>query len=120
MVTDIVESSWPATGEGAAPQGRSPMIQMSPLVLAAANALREFLFQRVYAAVSQGEEARRARGVVRCLYEHYTAHPGDIPRGEYVRQSDSSERMALDYVSGMTDGFAFRTAEALGYTLGKG
>jgi len=111
LVCDIVEMSWWASGE-IEPAGER-RIAMSDTVLEAANALREFMFQRVYLWEGRQEEAENAKAVVRALFEHYTAHPSEI-RSDFVIASDPSWRQVADYVSGMTDGFALREANRLG------
>jgi len=110
LVTDIVEHSWAATGEGEAP----PEIGMSEEVLAAANTLREFMFQRVYLWEGRRHEAERAQQVVRFLFQYYLAHPQEI-ESDFVIASDPPWRQAADYVAGMTDGFALSAAERLGH-----
>lgn len=112
LVSDIVEASWAATGEVPAPEG-GPRIQMSERGRAAANVLREFMFQRVYLLESRQEEAEQAKHVVRRLYRHFLEHPEEI-RSEFVIASDPPWRRAADYVAGMTDGFALATAARLG------
>jgi dGTPase len=60
LVLDIVNHSWAATGEtGAAPS--EVRIGLSPTAQAAANNLREFLFQRVYLPDRRARRRRRAR-----------------------------------------------------------
>jgi dGTPase len=92
---------------------------MSEPVSAAANVLREFMFQRVYLWEGRREEAERAKEVVSVIYRHYEANPDDIQSG-FVIPEDPPWRRAADYVSGMTDGFALATAERLqsGITAG--
>jgi dGTPase len=111
LVTDIVAYSWPATGEG---EG-TPRIGMSEGVLAAANVLREFMFQRVYLWEGRREEAERAKRVVRFLFQYYLSRPDEIESG-FVISSDPPWRRAADYVAGMTDGFALAAAERLGHS----
>ena len=112
LVSDIVATSWAATGEGDATEG-GPHITMSEPVHAAANVLREFMFHRVYLLEERQEEAERAKHIVRQLYNHFAAHPGDI-RSEIVIETDPPWRRAADYVAGMTDRFALDTAARLG------
>lgn len=116
LVTDIVEHSWAASGDPStrSGQGGPPEIGMSDEVLAAANALREFMFQRVYLWEGRREEAERAKQVVRFLFRHYLAHPQEI-ESDFVIASDAAWRRAADYVAGMTDGFALAAAERLGH-----
>ncbi len=116
VVTDVVEHSWAASGEESLEPGQEPVITMGEPVRNAANLLRNFLFEKVYHASGASEEASKAREAVRALYRHFTEHPEEIPR-EYHRKGESVERRAVDYISGMTDRFALRTAEELDLIL---
>ncbi len=109
MVCDIIEHSWAATGhEGA---GR-PTIGMSPQILEATNTLREFLFDRVYNVHSAQTETEKAREVIRLLYDYFNKHADKLPP-EYSIHSDTIERKVVDYIAGMTDQYALRTAEEM-------
>ncbi|MCC6958880.1 MAG: deoxyguanosinetriphosphate triphosphohydrolase [Dehalococcoidia bacterium] len=110
LISDIVEASWDATGAGP-----NPAIRFSPRVHAAANELREFMFQRVYLYDQTREEAERGKRIVIFLFRHFAAHPESISR-DYSLPGDPIERRAADYVSGMTDRFALRIARELGCT----
>jgi dGTPase len=113
LVCDVIEHSWIATGELGTGTPRSEIrIGMSPAVSAAANILREFMFQRVYLWEGRREEAEQAKEVVRLIYRHYLEHPGEI-RSDFVIASDPPWRRVADYVAGMTDGFALQTARDL-------
>jgi len=90
-----------------------PQITMSEPVHAAANVLREFMFQRVYLLEERQEEAEQAKHIVRQLYAHFAEHPDEI-RSEFVIESDPAWRRAADYVAGMTDRYALDTAARLG------
>jgi dGTPase len=145
LVSDIVASSWAATGEGSSELNQTnsptpntkpmpaseknpesnqtpylpdsaqsnPRITMSEPVHAAANVLREFMFQRVYLLESRQEEAEIAKQTVRQLYAYFAEHPDEI-RSEFVIESDPAWRRAADYVAGMTDRYALDTATRLG------
>jgi len=119
MARDIVGASWAASGDGRSEGGARPFIEMGAAVSAAANRLREFLFQRVYEPTSAGEQADRAREIIALLYGHFRDHPAGIP-DEYRLRGEEPGRMALDYVSGMTDGYALRVAEGLRPGVTKG
>ena len=109
-VSGVIATSQPDTGVdvyvgiGGAPEG----------VLAAANVLREFMFQRVYLWEGRREEAEQAKQVVRYLFRHYLSRPEEID-SDFVIASDPPWRRVADYVAGMTDGFALSTAERLGH-----
>lgn len=110
MVSDVVLSSWSATG---LERGKEPLITMSREVLTATEELREFLFQKVYNICGRSEEAKRGRKVIASLYNHFLQNKQDLPP-EYNRRGEELERKILDYIAGMTDRFALRLAEEKG------
>jgi dGTPase len=117
LVSDIIQHSWAATGDP--DTGAQPVISMSERVLAAANVLREFMFQRVYLWEGRREESERAKQVVRFLYGYYIDRPEEI-ESDFVIAADPPWRRVADYVAGMTDGFALTEAERLGHRVGVG
>jgi dGTPase len=66
--------------------------------------LRAFLFERVYLGAAR-DEAEKAAGILPALCAYYRAHPGELPASTVERDLD---QRIIDYVSGMTDAFAFR------------
>ena len=112
LVCDIIDASWLASSAVAA-EG-PPCIAMSEDVGAAANELRDFMFENVYLWEGAQAEGRRARQVVHFLFEYYVAHPGQIV-SDFVLPGDPPERRAADYIAGMTDRFATSTADRLGF-----
>ncbi len=120
LVCDIIEHSWIATGElGTDVPPADIRIGMSDPVAAAANALREFMFQRVYLWEGRHEEAEQAKKVVALLYSHYVNHPDEV-HSDFVIPSDPHWRRAADYVAGMTDVFALAGAARLRNASGTG
>ena len=115
MVSDVIVCSWSATGDSPA---EPHTINMSHRILEATNALRDFLFDRVYNVRSAQEESEKAREVVRLLYQYFTGHEDKLP-AEYRRGSDEAERRVVDYIAGMTDHYALRMAEELSLTKSK-
>ena len=99
LVHDLVEHSDEA---GDIVQGET--------VGAAMAELRAFMFERVYLGPEATREHEKIRRVVRSLFDHYCAHPqeipGSIPPGELPRR-------VTDYLAGMTDRFCIRTFESL-------
>jgi len=89
-----------------------PVIGLSPRVREAAEALREFLFERVYDQLAELEEARRAKEAVRLLYSHYLHHPEALPP-EYLIRDEPLATRVVDYIAGMTDPFALRLAQEI-------
>jgi len=109
MVCDIIECSWAVRGDTII---ASPAISMSPTILEATNDLREFLFARVYNLCSNLEEAEKAREIIRLLYKYFNEHEDRLPP-EHRFYSDSTEQRVVDYIAGMTDQYALRTAREL-------
>ncbi|MDQ8046089.1 MAG: deoxyguanosinetriphosphate triphosphohydrolase [Solirubrobacteraceae bacterium] len=73
----------------------------------AMDALRRFMFERVYLGDTARQEHARIEAVLRGLLEHYLATPDDLPSA-WACQTTLTERI-VDWVAGMTDGFAVRT-----------
>lgn len=111
LITSVVRASWAATGEGS--NGVRPAIAMTADVAAAANELREFMFQRVYLAGRPRAEAERGKRIVIFLFRYFATHPERIASG-YAPPGDPPARRAADFISGMTDRYAIRLAAALG------
>jgi dGTPase len=89
LVHDLVETS-----------AREGDIRQSEEIGRAMLALRSFMFDRVYLAEDAKPKQRRARTVVRRIFDHLVAE-GRTPE------------QATDYVAGMTDRFALAYADEL-------
>jgi len=111
LVCDIIDSSWAASGTVETKD--KPVIEMSTEVLQAANELRNFLFDKVYKVCASNEETDRARVTVGLLYRYYKQNPDKMPK-DYRTAEDSVTRKVVDYIAGMTDQYAFRTADKIG------
>jgi dGTPase len=109
LVRDIINCSWSVSGNG---NLTNATIGMSPEVLEATNMLRQFLFDKVYYPSLAGEDAVRARRVLRLLYSHFLEHEDRLPR-EFTSLPDNRERKVIDYIAGMTDQYALRLAEEI-------
>jgi dGTPase len=101
LVRDIVRTS-----------AEAPEIGMSEPVAGALDALRSFMFQRVYLREEAHEEQEKAIGVIRDLFAHYLDHPEEIP-AEYRAAPGDAQSRVVDYIAGMTDRYALRTYERL-------
>jgi dGTPase len=99
LVHDLVEHSEPA---GDIVQGE--------LVGGAMDELRTFMFDRVYLGPEATREHAKIHLVVRSLFNHYCAHPEEIPESI---PAGALERRVTDYVAGMTDRFCIAAFEAL-------
>jgi dGTPase len=103
MVCDVISTS-----------GDLQSIRMSDRVLAASNALREWMFTRVYTNVEVKSEDGRAEMMLTQLYRHFEQHPEQMP--ELYRENTRNESLhqrITDYIAGMTDRFAIAIFERL-------
>lgn len=78
-------------------------------VQGAFDILHDFMFDRVYTnPVCKGEESK-AIDMIQRLYEFFVRHPDELPN-EYIAIAwrDGAERAAVDYIAGMTDGYALK------------
>jgi dGTPase len=87
-------------------------VEMVPEIGDAMDALRRFLFERVYLAPSLGPDRDRAERIIHELFMHYHDRPDDLPSEMRDVPGDVPTRVA-DFVAGMTDGYAIRTHAAI-------
>lgn len=89
-------------------------IEMEEPVKKATLSLREFLFENVYKnPVAKGEEGK-TMGIIENLYKYFTANPKAMPLEFYESSLDEGiDRAVVDYIAGMTDGYAVKTYQAL-------
>jgi dGTPase len=78
----------------------------------AMDALRSFMFDRVYLGEVARREHVKIEGVIRALVDHYAALPGGPPDGGGAPGADLPQRIT-DYIAGMTDRYCIRVFEAL-------
>ncbi|MBQ8080543.1 MAG: deoxyguanosinetriphosphate triphosphohydrolase [Clostridia bacterium] len=98
MIGDIVRES----------RGQ-PFVRMSAQIQAATDALRDFMFEKVYRDGWRRQEEEKCDRLVTALFHYFIDHPGEMPM-EYVQVSylDGTERAVTDFISGMTDRYAVR------------
>jgi len=87
-----------------------PVVAFSPDFAAADRAIKDFLFPRMYRHTRIMRIMRDAEAVVRDLFAHYVAKPGDLP-AEWRHDLDPGDATALarrvaDFIAGMTDRYA--------------
>ena len=109
MVEDLIAHSQDA-----------PRLAMSPEVLQATDALKNFLMERLYQAAWNQREAGKAQHIVETLFEVYMQDDAACEQICPQPPADQRERARLvcDYVAGMTDRFA--REKFLGFTLPSG
>ncbi|MCL6551795.1 MAG: deoxyguanosinetriphosphate triphosphohydrolase [Firmicutes bacterium] len=103
IVRDVVATS-----------AHAAVVDLSPPVRQALNALKDFLAARVYRAAAALQEAGRAQRLLGWLFQHYTAHPDALPFEAQAAAADEPlARVVCDFLAGMTDRYAIRTFTAL-------
>jgi len=117
MVADVIDTSRAALAEAAPPDAAAvrnlgrPVIRFSAPVRADLQAIREFLFARMYRAPSVVAMREEVTRVVEELFPFYMARPEHLPdrwQAEVARARGETAlaRLVSDYISGMTDRFA--------------
>jgi dGTPase len=92
----------------------APVIRFSPALWTDLQAIRRFLFHRMYRAPSVNEMRARVHRVVSDLFPVYMAAPHHLPeewRPDVARAADETAlaRLVADYIAGMTDRFALQS-----------
>jgi dGTPase len=87
-----------------------PVIAFSPAMAEAEKGIKGFLFPHMYRHERVMHVMSDAAGVVRDLFGHYVAHPGDMPDEWHLHlPPGDDEALTLrvgDFIAGMTDRFA--------------
>lgn len=96
LVNDLVNSS-----------DRSGAIGLTPSVHEAMQALRDFMFERIYKGPEVAAEQRAARHVLGNLFDYFSSSPEEMA-GDYRDRDDPIDIQVADYISGMTDRYAIK------------
>jgi len=99
-------------GDAVASSEDRPDVALSEEVGNALDALRDFMFERVYLRAEAHEEQEKAISLVRALFSYYVRHPDQIPP-EYGRAPGDTATRVADYIAGMTDRYALRDYERI-------
>ena len=88
-------------------------LRMSEKMSETAYMLRDFLYARVYESPVILNEFKKAKKILKDLYEYYLEHIEEvftaIPAGEKINK----HRMVCDFIAGMTDRFALMTYDRI-------
>jgi dGTPase len=101
MVRDVIDATLRCDYEA---------IMMSAEVLDALEELRTFMFQNLYLTPTVRDEFEKAQQMLTRLFEHVVAHPDEFLD---MKSTDSVERLAVDFIAGMTDRYAISLYERL-------
>lgn len=101
MVQDLIQESY-----------NKPYIRMSKDVQAATDLLRTYLFNNVYIGSKAKTEEKKAIRLLQELYRYYSKNREEIP-AEFRKEGEEDNKVALDYIAGMTDRYAIATYQNL-------
>ena len=104
MVRDVIDSTLACDYEA---------ISMSAEALGALEELRTFMFQNMYLTPAVRNEFVKAQRTLTALFEHVTTHPDDFLNMDNKESDESVERLAIDFIAGMTDRYAINLYERL-------
>ncbi len=101
MVRDVIDSTLACGYES---------VSMSAEVLGALEELRTYMFQNMYLTPAVRNEFVKAQRTLTALFEHVTANPGEFLSSV---SEEPVERLAIDFIAGMTDRYAINLYERL-------
>lgn len=95
LLTDLIHNST---------DGR---LRMSDEMQETFDFFHKYMYSDIYTNPTAKGEESKVDGIISMLYEYYTKHPEKLEQefAEIVER-DGVERAAVDYISGMTDGYA--------------
>ena len=94
MVRDVVNATLACDYEA---------ISMTPEVQGALEELRKYMFENMYLTPTVRGEFEKAQKILTALFEYVTTHPGEFLD---TGSSEPVERLAIDFIAGMTDRYA--------------
>ena len=85
-----------------------PHIRMSERMYTALRDLRDYLFANVYENKMVNAELVKAQRIIEELYNYFISHPDEFYERYSMTycQTEDLTRAVVDYISGMTDGYA--------------
>lgn len=88
-------------------------LRMSAKISEATYTLRDFLYKHVYESPAIQTEFRKAKKILKDLYEYYLEHVSEVFTDIPADRKINKHRMVCDFVAGMTDSFALMTYERI-------
>ncbi len=89
-------------------------IKMDCDIQTAQDKLHKWMFENVYKNPEAKSEEIKAKGLIEKLYTHFYKNPDILPQDyRNIMELYSKEQAVIDYIAGMTDGFAINMFESL-------
>ena len=101
MVRDVIDATLACDYEA---------ISMTPESLEALEALRKYMFENMYLIPEVRGEFLKAQKILTALFEYVVAHPEEFLD---TTSDEPVERLAIDFIAGMTDRYALNLYEKL-------
>ena len=105
LVADVVAHSRTDTAPG--------VVAISGEVQSAADAVRDFLFERVYTPLNLEPNTIRAQHIVRALFTYFVEDPERLPREHRPLASAEIPRRVADFIASTTDRYAIELYEEI-------
>ncbi|MDA8171886.1 MAG: deoxyguanosinetriphosphate triphosphohydrolase [Nitrospiraceae bacterium] len=90
-----------------------PGLRMSQKLIGSIEALRRFLYLRVYENDITKGEFKKAKKILGDLYQYYLEHADEFFKGNPALKGEQPHQAVCDFIAGMTDRFALATYEKL-------
>ncbi|MBP05164.1 MAG: deoxyguanosinetriphosphate triphosphohydrolase [Chloroflexi bacterium] len=107
FVTDVITNSWDCTGKT---NISKPYIKMSDNVSDSMTELRDYMFENFYLPVSNSISGKVATKIIKFLFNYYFENQKNIPI-KHIRKDHKEEEIISNFICGMTDHYAIKTAE---------
>ena len=108
FVSDVVLSSWDCSGQTKIKD--LPIISMSKENSEKLTFLRNYMFENFYLPVSNSISGKVATKIIKFLFNYYFENQKYIPI-KHVRKDHKEEEIISNFICGMTDHYAIKTAE---------
>jgi dGTPase len=86
-------------------------IKRSKKVYKATQQLRKFLFENIYFGSLAKIEEKKAKRLIKLLYDFYKENPERLPKEFLKGTNDNIEQIIIDYIAGMSDRYAIKIAK---------
>ncbi|HEY3426227.1 MAG TPA: deoxyguanosinetriphosphate triphosphohydrolase [Negativicutes bacterium] len=89
-------------------------ICMSAKVKTAMDEFREFMFEKIYHSTELEPDRKKAKYIIRKLYDYFLVDPGSLPQ-EFLEREErwGLQTTVTDYIAGLTDLYAITLFEKL-------
>ena len=115
LVTDLLENTGRQIAEAGVEtvedvrRAARRLAGLSPAMAEQNAELKKFLYSNLYLHEQLVGERARAADALEQLFDHYVAHPDDLPRTHFEKtRQEPLHRVVCDYLAGMTDHYLLR------------